>query len=401
VRRSIGDSVAAEKSAVLIIQQARTEVKGEGASRGASGFEGAIGRSARLSASAAHQFCVDFPHCAARAAGESVTVARLPIRLLLAVTLLPALTRLAAQQPTGRVSEYQPDSAPPRSINLRGTVDVPLLSRSDRDRRPMVEVMIDGRGPYRFAIETGAREIDLSKALVDSLHLKRVGGPDEFPEYHLDSLNVGAATFADLPVGELPPGIGGFDGVLGLPLYQNLLLTIDYPAGRVRLSKGGLPAADGQSILSLTRVGPFWGIPVRIAGKAFDAVLDTQNSGAINIPPFLGDSLPFDGALQTIGRARGAFGTVDVKGGSLAGDVTIGKYTVPKPFLAIVPLPPEYPNHPNIGSQLLDSFVVTLDQRNGRLQLAHAGGVVITLPARRGSAQPAPGAAPSGPPLVK
>jgi hypothetical protein len=305
--------------------------------------------------------------------------------LLLAVSLLPGVTGLAAQQPVSRAVAYQPDSAPPRSITLSGTVEVPLLGASARDRRPMVEVMIDGKGPYRFAIETGAREIDLSKALVDSLHLKRIGGPDDSPEFHLDSLNVGAVTFADFPVGELPPGIGGFDGVLGLPLYQNLLLTIDYPAGHVRFAKGELPRADGQSILALTRVGAFWGIPVRIAGKAFDAVLDTQNSGAINIPPFLGDSLPFDGALQTIGRARGAFGTVDVKGGSLAGDVTIGRYTVPKPFLAIVPLPPEYPNHPNIGSQLLDSFVVTLDQRNGRLQLSHEGGSVITLPARRGS----------------
>ncbi|HEY3935703.1 MAG TPA: hypothetical protein VGL65_13910 [Gemmatimonadales bacterium] len=293
---------------------------------------------------------------------------------------------LAAQQPAPHAVEYTPDSAPPRRVVLSGTVEVPLLHPSDRDHRPLVEVMIDGKGPFRFAIETGAREIDLSQALVDSLHLGRIGGPDQFPEFHLDSLNVGAATFVDMPVGELPAGLVTFDGILGLPAYQDLLLTIDYPGGHVRFAKGSLAEPNGEDIVALRRVGAFWGIPVRIVGRPFDAVLDTQNSGAINIPPGLGDSLPFNGDLQVIGRARGAFGTVDVKGGALAGDITIGKYTIPTPFLAIVPLPPEYPNHPNIGSQLLDSFVVTLDQRLGRLQLAHDGATVIQLPVRRAGA---------------
>jgi CheY-like chemotaxis protein len=82
-----------------------------------------------------------------------------------------------------------------------------------------------------------------------------------------------------------------------------------------------------------------------------------------------------------IGRARGAFGEVEVKSGQLAGDVVVGGYTIPRPYLSIVPLPPIYPRQPNLGSALLRNFVVTLDQERGRVRLAHSGSPVIELPA--------------------
>ncbi len=275
---------------------------------------------------------------------------------------------------------YVPDSMTPQRIVLRGGVDVPLLRPSARDSRAQVDVMINGRGPYRFDLETGARQIGISRALADSLGLRRTGGPPDAPEFHIDSINIGGGVFEGITAASLPPEVRGVDGVLGLPFYQNALLTIDYPGSRVRITDDTLPAANGQDILPLARISDFWGIPVTIAGARFLAVLDTQNSGAIGIPPSIADSLPFDGGLQTVGRARGTFGVIDIKGGLLAGDIVLGRYTLVRPFIDVVPLPPEFPRKPNIGTRVLDNFVVSLDQRHGRMRLAHAGSPAIKLP---------------------
>ena len=212
--------------------------------------------------------------------------------LILVALALPLTSPQAAPAMTahgGRVwsadTGYTPDSSPPRRVVMRHPVEVPLLRPSDRDSRAQVEVMVNGRGPYRFDIETGAREIGISRTLAESLGLRRIGGPDDYREYHLDSISIGSATFHDMPVAQLPQGVRGVDGVLGLPFYQNVLLTIDYPARMVRFSKDALPAPNGADILPMVRIDAFWGVAVRLADRTFDAVLDTQNSGSISIPP--------------------------------------------------------------------------------------------------------------------
>jgi hypothetical protein len=321
--------------------------------------------------------------------------------LILVGLTLPITSRGGAPRkpaPVGRLwsadTGYTPDSSPPRRIVMRHPVQVPLLRANDRDSRAQVEVMVNGSGPYRFDIETGAREIGISRAVAESLGLRRIGGPDDYREYHLDSISVGSATFHDMPVAQLPQGVNGVDGVLGLPFYQNVLLTIDYPGRLVRFSRDALPAPNGADILPLVRIDAYWGVAVRLAGKTFDAVLDTQNSGSIGVPPSIADVLPFTGGLQTIGRARGTFGVIDIRGGKLAGDLVIGRYTFPTPFMDVMQLPPEFPNRPNIGTHLLDNFVVSIDQRHARLRLSRAGDPVVRLPEpERGRGPP-----PSGPP---
>jgi hypothetical protein len=239
--------------------------------------------------------------------------------------------------------------------------------------------MVDGRGPFRFLVETGSNAIDLSQRLIDSLHLQRSGGSDSAPTYHLDRIAIGEARFEDMTVSVAPAAVGSVDGVLGLPFFANVLLTIDYPEQRLRLDRDSLPDSDGQDVLPIRR-GLFWELPISIAGRDTIAILDTQNSGTIGMPPALADLLPFDGGLAVVGRARGVFGEIEVRGGRLSGPVVIGRYSFPSPFVRVVPLPPDYPRQVNLGSGLLQNFAVTLDQVHGRLRLARLASPVIRLP---------------------
>jgi hypothetical protein len=186
--------------------------------------------------------------------------------------------------------------------------------------------------------------------------LKRSGGPDESPAYRLDSIDIGGAHFAGVPVSAMRVAQPGIDGVLGLPLYRDLLLTIDYTNRRVRFERGWLPSADGASILALRRIGPFWGVPISIAGQDFTAVLDTRSTGGFGLTPQSAKDVPFDGEVRVVGRARGAaIPETEVKAGTIAGDIHVGRYVFPRPVVTIRPLPPGFPLGPLIGGRVLPS----------------------------------------------
>jgi hypothetical protein len=282
----------------------------------------------------------------------------------------------------GAQAGVTPDSSPPREIVMRAPVEVPLITNpASRVPLPVIEVTINGKGPFRFGIETGARFVGVSRGFADSLGLRRVGGPDQLPQFVADSIDVGAASFRGVPVATLPAAARGVDGILGLPFYQGLLLTIDYPARIARLERGSLPKPNGHDVLRLQRAGDFWSLPVSIGSRALDAVLDTRSTGTFSITPAVASTLKFDGGLEVIGRAGGAaIPVTEVRGGRLAGDVTIGQYTFPHPLITVRELPPGFPAGPLVGSSILQYFAVTLDQRNGRLRLARAGPPEIELP---------------------
>lgn len=288
---------------------------------------------------------------------------------------------------------YEPDSSPPARVILDAPVTVPFV---EGDSLPIVEVRVNGRGPFRFGIETGANFVVITPAVASTLALERTGGPDDTPSYRLESIEIGGARFEGIPVGAMRFAQTTIDGVLGLPLYRGLLLTLDYPARQARFEHGTLPEPDGASVLPLAHAGPFWSVPVAVAGLPHQAIIDTRSTGGFGFTPQSAAAVPFEGELQVVGRARGAaIAETVVKSGRVKGDITLGRYTFPSPAVSVRELPPGFPVNPLMGNRVLQNFVVTLDQRSARVRFARSGPVLITLDA------PAPprgiGGAPEGP----
>jgi hypothetical protein len=139
---------------------------------------------------------------------------------------LLALALLAQPVPP---APSQPDPSPPSEVRLaRPVVEVPLLRITGR---PALEVFVDGKGPFRFGIETGARFVALAPRVADSLGL-------EGEEFRLKEIAIGEARFLDLPAARLRFADDRIDGILGLPLYEDLLLTLDFPGKKVRFERG-------------------------------------------------------------------------------------------------------------------------------------------------------------------
>jgi predicted aspartyl protease len=111
------------------------------------------------------------------------------------------------------------------------------------------EVSINGQGPFRFLIDTGATQTVVSNKVVAQLGLKKVAmnvmhgvggeGKTESPIFRADSFKVGEVNIKNLPVGTLdnPMLETVLDGIIGTPMLADFVVTIDYPKAQLELTK--------------------------------------------------------------------------------------------------------------------------------------------------------------------
>ena len=221
-----------------------------------------------------------------------------------------------------------------------GCAVVPIV----RGAVPVVEVKIGGKGPYRFAIDTGEEGHGrITEALATELGLPMVGQA----VYGTSEVSVGGMSFKNLDLAVMPANEDDLDGVLGSELLQLVQLTLDYGNGRARF--GGPELSEGL-LLGFDHGVPV--LPIEVAGKRFRVHLDTGNGAT----PLLLDendarALPLNGDPV----ARGTVMEVP-----LAVSVTVG--TVALPVRAIGWPTPRAGG--NLGSRGLAGMTVTLDSRS-------------------------------------
>jgi hypothetical protein len=294
-------------------------------------------------------------------------------------TLLVCLvfaTAVEAQVPIRR--EGPPPKPFERSEMSAASTEVPMLA----DDTVLVEVRIDGKGPYRFALDTGAAGGGrVSRALATQLGLKVVGqaiGGDPSGKnreaadiVEAGSLAVGGATFhgVKLVVRELPPVPGQpqpeSDGVLGIGLFQDHLLTLDYPGHRVRIEKGELPPADGREVVEFENPRGVPMIKLKIGDLEVAADVDSGNMrGELVLPASYLSKVQLDGEPKVVGRGRTGYNEFEIKQAPLKGAVRIGGQSVDHPKVDFVEIFP----HGNIGYAFLRRFAVTVDQKNHRIR---------------------------------
>lgn len=114
----------------------------------------------------------------------------------------------------------------------------------------IVEGRINGQGPYKFAVDTGASNSVLSSLLAERLMLPHgiavpvMGASGSSAGYmtSVQSFDVAGRRFADFSFAtgdffdRLTSGVGmAVDGVLGANAFQDGILTIDYPNRRLSI----------------------------------------------------------------------------------------------------------------------------------------------------------------------
>jgi hypothetical protein len=118
----------------------------------------------------------------------------------------------------------------------------------DRVGRIVAAVMINGRGPFRFMLDTGSNRTVLAQSVLAKLDLAAdpdasisvvgVTGSQIAASVHIDSLDAGAMHFRDVDLAVLSgPVLYGLDGILGMEGFDGLKVSADFVRNLVSISK--------------------------------------------------------------------------------------------------------------------------------------------------------------------
>lgn len=335
-------------------------------------------------------------------------------RLLLVAALASVLlapSANAGDQPP-RIGKPRPaPPTPPDVPPLPPAVYDPSLSVGGQDikarkaeTRLSVQVLVNGRGPYRFIVDSGADTSVVGLRIAHSLQLP-LGTPailngmtarNLVDRVRVDALTLGTNTFRNLQLPALAEGDLGGDGMIGIDALVEQRLMLDFEKRMIKVEDARIPARTlpGEIVVIARRErGQLILAHVRAAGLPLDAVIDTGSEITIgNLA--LRDKL--------IRRNRDKFVTIAVTGVTgetvnlqLAriGELVLGPVVIRDVPMAFADVPPfklfGLADQPALllGTDLLESFRrVSLDfkARKVRFQLRRCQdqGVILSTSPR-------------------
>lgn len=183
---------------------------------------------------------------------------------------------------------------PPEQVFIKpATIDNTLevtgdpVSAKSVNTRMQVGVEINGKGPFRFYVDSGADRSVVGFNLAQRLGLPpgpdvilhSTGSAEVAHTVHVDSLRVGSSLIRDISAPALPERFLGGDGMLGIDALIDQRLTIDYDKKTVVVQdaqqREGVIGFDEIVITARRRKGQLILTEARTGNIPIAAVIDT------------------------------------------------------------------------------------------------------------------------------
>ncbi len=166
-------------------------------------------------------------------------------------------------------------------------------TRRDQIGRIWAPVLINGRGPFRLVLDTGASSSGVTAMVALALGiptgrspavmLRGVTGAAAVPTIRVDTLTVGdvAVDSAVLPI--VPDALGGAEGVLGSEGLKNKRIFIDFRHDQIAItySRDERPAHGFMTVPFRLAHGQLIVIDCKVGGVAAKAIIDTGGQSTI------------------------------------------------------------------------------------------------------------------------
>lgn len=264
---------------------------------------------------------------------------------------------------------------------------------------PVVEVKLNGQGPFAFMIDTGAgMQADIDTSVAERLHLQPSGRAINGDPSGENDREVATVTIDSIIIGGVAKGTRArrtadgvvefrnvtaivrphkitkdypdVDGILGFALFSDYLLTLDYPAMEVRLARGALPPANGGDTLNLEIENRVPMVELAIGKIKVPAHIDSGNFVAgFLLPEEVVEQLQLLSPPVPVGSARSVTNRIELKQVQLRSSIRLGGFEYSQPTVTF-----PAPSDTNVGYKILREFTLTFDQKNGRLKLERPAG---------------------------
>lgn len=195
---------------------------------------------------------------------------------LLASAALPAAPAVAAETVPAEpeLAEGAPEFATPTTLDRAGRIVAP--------------VEINGRGPFRFILDTGANRSAMSAATADAIGLVAdegdkvsvhgITGTAVLPIVRVDTFRAGDLVFEHQRLPVLPSAVfGGVDGILGIDCLQFARVEVDFERDRVTIRRSNGARAPGGYLVVPARLrhGGLLLVNGKVGRVPVQAILDT------------------------------------------------------------------------------------------------------------------------------
>jgi hypothetical protein len=291
----------------------------------------------------------------------------LRVPLAVTATLLIACRPGPAQQLDAGQLDALRSGAAAADIPLIGT-SAPLLGPPDL---PLVEVRLNGEGPYRFLVDLGSNVMIIRRDVADDAGLEVVLDRETSDIVRARTLQLADARFDDVWFGaydELD-----VDGVVGYNLLMGTGVVLDYPGRMLRLGPLELGEPDGDRTLAYEVVSRLPYVHARIGDRDLLMNLDTGAFNWVVFPMAMADSLPLESSPQP-GPAltNNQTGTKRNFVARLAVDLRIGGHVIERPVVMFDPTVEDA----WLGSGILTGSRLELDTRRQVLRITSEGPLV-------------------------
>jgi hypothetical protein len=264
------------------------------------------------------------------------------------------------------------------------------LPMTEQNGHPKVIVDLGDGEEHIFIVDTGASVNVIDAAIAESLGFEVVGemqigapgGPQingnivRAPLAHVGGAAIRDAEFVTMDLARFSGGTT--QGILGLGLFRDYLLTYDYGRNEIHISRDSL-SPGGPGVMPYSDHDGHIQVDMDVAGTTLATHVDTGSMVGFTLPIEMKETLALKPAGQGAAKARLVGGDRNVQLGQLDGDIQFAGSRYEDPNVGFMDPSPGYGN---VGSRVLSDFVVSIDQKNhlirfeksARKEVAAAGG---------------------------
>jgi hypothetical protein len=259
--------------------------------------------------------------------------------------------------------------------------------------RPVIRLLVNGKGPYAFLVSTGAQTTIIDEKLASELALKPPSEKDKekagekttekekekerdkkAPAMLELDLEAGTTKLSkvqvlatDITKYVADAGLAGRSrGVLSLSAWKDSLVTISFPPRwKVTIEPGALPEANGQDIFPLDPETGELRLTVTIADQSIPCRVEPLAPGGLVMPAAFLKQMLLDGPPIDLGTMAVGGQPLTVQEARLAYSAILAGFELSKPVVRFVGAG----DSATAGSHSLTGLAITYDLKNNRARL--------------------------------